>query len=205
MLLESLRRQVLEANQEIARRGLAPHTFGNASGIDRTGSQPLVVIKPSGVDYATLAAEDLVDYRPRRQDCRGSPSPLQRSRHPHPALSRISADRRHRPHPLRIRYRLGPILPADSLPGNHPCRLLPRPRSRYGTAHRRRSFLRLRPQHRRCHRPPLSFRGSRPGSRSLVFWSQATHPSRGERRQPKLSNTPTSSNTSPGSPSARPS
>ena len=60
MLLESLRRQVLAANQEIARRGLAPHTFGNASGVDRTGDKPLVVIKPSGVDYATLKPEDLV-------------------------------------------------------------------------------------------------------------------------------------------------
>jgi L-ribulose-5-phosphate 4-epimerase len=60
MLLESLRRQVLAANQEIARRGLAPHTFGNASGVDRTGEKPLVVIKPSGVDYATLRPEDLV-------------------------------------------------------------------------------------------------------------------------------------------------
>jgi L-ribulose-5-phosphate 4-epimerase len=60
MLLESLRQQVLRANQEIARRGLAPHTFGNASGIDRTGATPLVVIKPSGVDYATLTAADLV-------------------------------------------------------------------------------------------------------------------------------------------------
>lgn len=60
MLLESLRKQVLAANQEIARRGLAPHTFGNASGIDRSGVQPLVVIKPSGVDYATLTPADLV-------------------------------------------------------------------------------------------------------------------------------------------------
>ena len=60
MLLESLRLQVLEANREIARRGLAPHTFGNASGIDRTGSQPLIVIKPSGVDYASLKPADLV-------------------------------------------------------------------------------------------------------------------------------------------------
>lgn len=60
MLLESLRKQVLAANQEIARRGLAPHTFGNASGVDRTGDKPLVVIKPSGVDYATLKPEDLV-------------------------------------------------------------------------------------------------------------------------------------------------
>jgi L-ribulose-5-phosphate 4-epimerase len=65
MLLASLREQVLHANKEIARRGLAPHTFGNASGIDRTGidgsgRQPLMVIKPSGVDYAALTVADLV-------------------------------------------------------------------------------------------------------------------------------------------------
>jgi L-ribulose-5-phosphate 4-epimerase len=60
MLLPSLREKVLHANQEIARRGLAPHTFGNASGIDRTGSEPLVVIKPSGVDYGALTVADLV-------------------------------------------------------------------------------------------------------------------------------------------------
>jgi L-ribulose-5-phosphate 4-epimerase len=60
MLLESLREQVLRANQEIAHRGLAPHTFGNASGVDRAGIEPLVVIKPSGVDYAALTAADLV-------------------------------------------------------------------------------------------------------------------------------------------------
>ena len=60
MLLESLREQVLRANREIARRGLAPHTFGNASGIDRSGVNPLVVIKPSGVDYDALTPADLV-------------------------------------------------------------------------------------------------------------------------------------------------
>jgi L-ribulose-5-phosphate 4-epimerase len=65
MLLASLREQVLNANREIARRGLAPHTFGNASGIDRagidgSGREPLVVIKPSGVDYHSLTPADLV-------------------------------------------------------------------------------------------------------------------------------------------------
>jgi len=60
MLLAALRQQVLRANQEIARRGLAPHTFGNASGIDRGGAEPLVVIKPSGVDYASMTPGDLV-------------------------------------------------------------------------------------------------------------------------------------------------
>jgi L-ribulose-5-phosphate 4-epimerase len=60
MLLAALREEVLYANREIARRGLAPHTFGNASGVDRSGPEPLVVIKPSGVDYATLTPGDLV-------------------------------------------------------------------------------------------------------------------------------------------------
>lgn len=65
MLLEALRKEVLHANQEIARRGLAPHTFGNASGVDRagidgSGREPLMVIKPSGVDYAKLTPADMV-------------------------------------------------------------------------------------------------------------------------------------------------
>jgi L-ribulose-5-phosphate 4-epimerase len=60
MLLPALRQEVLLANKEIARRGLAPHTFGNASGVDRAGREPLVVIKPSGVDYDSLTAADLV-------------------------------------------------------------------------------------------------------------------------------------------------
>ncbi len=60
MLLASLREEVFDANWEIARRGLAPHTFGNASGIDRSGAKPLVVIKPSGVDYGKLSPADLV-------------------------------------------------------------------------------------------------------------------------------------------------
>ena len=58
MMLETLRAEVLEANLELVRRGLVVDTFGNASGISR--EKGLVVIKPSGVDYATLRAEDLV-------------------------------------------------------------------------------------------------------------------------------------------------
>jgi L-ribulose-5-phosphate 4-epimerase len=60
MLLPALRDEVLHANREIARRGLAPHTFGNASVISRSGGEPLVVIKPSGVDYDGLTTADLV-------------------------------------------------------------------------------------------------------------------------------------------------
>jgi len=56
--LATLRAAVLAANVEIGRRGLAPFTFGNASGIDR--ARGLVVIKPSGVAYESLSAADLV-------------------------------------------------------------------------------------------------------------------------------------------------
>jgi L-ribulose-5-phosphate 4-epimerase len=56
--LEQLRREVCAANKEIARRGLARFTFGNASGIDR--STGLVVIKPSGVPYDDLTPAQMV-------------------------------------------------------------------------------------------------------------------------------------------------
>ena len=58
MLLESLRSAVLDANLELVRRGLVQQTFGNISGIART--EKLVVIKPSGVPYDEMRAEDLV-------------------------------------------------------------------------------------------------------------------------------------------------
>ncbi len=58
MQLRELREQVLDANLELVRKGLVLYTFGNASGIDR--ERGLVAIKPSGVDYERLTAEDLV-------------------------------------------------------------------------------------------------------------------------------------------------
>ncbi len=58
MILESLRKEVLEANLELVRRGLVVDTFGNASGISR--EKNLVVIKPSGVAYDKLRPKDLV-------------------------------------------------------------------------------------------------------------------------------------------------
>jgi L-ribulose-5-phosphate 4-epimerase len=53
-----IRQQVLEANVELSRRGLAPFTFGNASAIDRATG--VVVIKPSGVPYEAMTERDLV-------------------------------------------------------------------------------------------------------------------------------------------------
>lgn len=57
-MLEELKKQVYEANIELNNRGVVLYTFGNVSGISREDG--LVVIKPSGVDYAQLRAEDMV-------------------------------------------------------------------------------------------------------------------------------------------------
>ena len=56
--LKQLREEVLEANLEIVRAGLVVSTFGNVSGFCR--EEGLIVIKPSGVDYASLTPEQMV-------------------------------------------------------------------------------------------------------------------------------------------------
>ncbi len=53
-----LKERAWAANQEIPRRGLAIYTFGNASELDR--ARGVMAIKPSGVAYDRLAADDLV-------------------------------------------------------------------------------------------------------------------------------------------------
>lgn len=58
MTLHELKETVLEANLELPHYGLALFTWGNASGIDR--ERGLVVIKPSGVPYDGMKADDMV-------------------------------------------------------------------------------------------------------------------------------------------------
>ena len=57
-MLEELKTAVYEANMLLAGSGLVFGTFGNVSGIDRESG--IVAIKPSGVDYSVLKAEDIV-------------------------------------------------------------------------------------------------------------------------------------------------
>ena len=57
-MLEELKQKVFEANLELPKHGLVIFTWGNVSGIDR--EKGLVVIKPSGVDYDKMTAEDMV-------------------------------------------------------------------------------------------------------------------------------------------------
>lgn len=57
-MLEALKEQVLEANLELPRQGLVDFTWGNVSGKDPESGA--IVIKPSGVPYATMKVTDMV-------------------------------------------------------------------------------------------------------------------------------------------------
>lgn len=57
-MLEQLKQDVLDANLALVKQGLVILTWGNASAIDRESG--LIVIKPSGVPYEQMKAEDMV-------------------------------------------------------------------------------------------------------------------------------------------------
>ena len=128
-MLEDLKEEVCQANLDLVRHGLVILTFGNVSGIDRAAG--LVVIKPSGVSYEGMTAEDIVlvdlDGRPVRRQAAAvlghahAPGPL-------PGLSR---DRRRRPRPQRRRHGLRPGPAGDPLPRHDPRRPLQRARPRH--------------------------------------------------------------------------
>ena len=57
-MLDELKERVLEANLLLPKHGLVTFTWGNVSEIDRASG--LVAIKPSGVEYERMKAEDIV-------------------------------------------------------------------------------------------------------------------------------------------------
>ena len=57
-MLEQLKKEVYEANLLLPKYQLITFTWGNVSGIDR--ERGLIVIKPSGVNYQSMQAEDMV-------------------------------------------------------------------------------------------------------------------------------------------------
>ena len=57
-MLEELKEKVFQANLDLVKYGLVIFTWGNVSAIDRKSG--LVVIKPSGVSYESMKAEDMV-------------------------------------------------------------------------------------------------------------------------------------------------
>ena len=61
-MLDRLKKEVLEANLLLPKYGLISFTWGNVSAIDRESG--LVVIKPSGISYGSMTAEDMVVVDP---------------------------------------------------------------------------------------------------------------------------------------------
>src|SRR5574344_563146 len=57
-MLEELKTEVCRANLLLPKYNLVTFTWGNVSGIDR--EKGLIVIKPSGVEYDEMKAEDMV-------------------------------------------------------------------------------------------------------------------------------------------------
>ncbi len=57
-MLENLKKETFEANMRLAKAGLAPLTWGNASGFDPESG--LMAIKPSGVAYDRMRICDIV-------------------------------------------------------------------------------------------------------------------------------------------------
>lgn len=73
-MLDQLKQEVYEANMLLPAHGLVTFTWGNASAVDRENG--LVVIKPSGMDYAAMMPEDMVvvDLDGRQVDGKLRPS-----------------------------------------------------------------------------------------------------------------------------------
>ncbi|MBU3573389.1 L-ribulose-5-phosphate 4-epimerase [Priestia aryabhattai] len=57
-MLDKLKEEVFQANVDLPKHGLVKYTWGNVSAIDRDSG--LFVIKPSGVTYEKMTAQDLV-------------------------------------------------------------------------------------------------------------------------------------------------
>ena len=57
-MLEQLKQDVCNANLDLVAKGVVIYTWGNVSGI--SDDRKYMVIKPSGVDYDGMSAEDMV-------------------------------------------------------------------------------------------------------------------------------------------------
>ncbi len=72
-MLEKLKQEVFKANLALVENGLVLHTWGNASGRDEATG--FIVIKPSGVSYKAMKADDMVVLDPEGKIVEGKYKP----------------------------------------------------------------------------------------------------------------------------------
>jgi L-ribulose-5-phosphate 4-epimerase len=117
-MLEQLKAEVLAANLALPAHGLVTFTWGNVSAVDESGK--LMVIKPSGVEYDVMTAEDMVVV-----DI-ASGKVVEGSKNPLPIRQRTwrsivaSGDRRHCAYPLPPRDDLVAGGSGSARLGHHP-------------------------------------------------------------------------------------
>ena len=124
-MLEELKEKVYRANMELVAHGLVIFTWGNVSGIDR--EKGLVVIKPSGVDYDTMKASDMVviDLATGKV-VEGDLRPSSDTPHASGALPLVSRNRRGWCIRIPPMPQLGHRPERYTEYRHHPCRLFPR-------------------------------------------------------------------------------
>ena len=108
----ALRREVCALHAELPRNGLVAWTSGNLSA--RVPGEELMVIKASGVPYDELDAGRDRRLRPRRRSSsRASCAPSSDAATHGYIYRELPRGRRHRPHPQRVRDRVGDPRRAD--------------------------------------------------------------------------------------------
>ena len=105
-MLEELKQKVYEANMLLPKYGLVTFTWGNVSAVDR--EKKVFVIKPSGVPYEDLKADDMVVVDFDGNKVEGD----------------LPDDRRHCPHAFFLCHQLGAVRQGYPLLRYHTCGLL---------------------------------------------------------------------------------
>lgn len=121
-MLEDLKRQVLEANLALPKHNLVTLTWGNVSAVDR--EKGVFVIKPSGVDYTVMTAEDMVVVSIETGEVVEGKKALLRYADSPPAVSGLPDHRWDCAYPFASRDHLGAGGPAYSGDRHHPRGLL---------------------------------------------------------------------------------
>ena len=112
-MLEDLKRQVLEANLALPKHNLVTLTWGNVSAVDR--ERGVLVIKPSGVDYNVMTADDMVVVSIETGEVvEGTKKPSSDTPTHRLALSGIPVHWRHCAYALPPRHHLGAGGPVNS-------------------------------------------------------------------------------------------
>ncbi len=122
-MLEDLKRQVLEANLALPKHNLVTLTWGNVSAVDR--EKGVFVIKPSGVDYRVMTADDMVVVSLESGEVvEGNKKPSSDTPTHRLAVSGFPDAGRHCAYPFAPRHHLGAGRAIYSRDRHYPCRLL---------------------------------------------------------------------------------